>query len=125
MATVVAILSDRFNRKTSGWVGDLTKTITWLCPLRTFIVFASRTVAYRLIALANIDRWLSSCLYRLITDLIYAFVVNIFPLIIIYLQTKFQVRILSLDFGFSSTHTYNIKSNDLQQLDMFSLKHRD
>jgi hypothetical protein len=83
MATVVAILSDRFNRKTSGWVGDLTKTITWLCPLRTFIVFASRTVAYRLIALANIDRWLSSCLYRLITDLIYAFVVNIFPLIIV------------------------------------------
>jgi len=82
MASVVAILSDRFTRTTSGWAGDLTNTITWLCPLRTFIVFASRTVAYRLIALANIDRWLSSYACRLIIDLIYAFVANIFPLII-------------------------------------------
>ncbi|CAF2767179.1 unnamed protein product [Rotaria sp. Silwood2] len=61
IASLVAIFSGLFTRTTSGWAMDLTNTITWLCQLRTFVVFASRTVAYCLIALATIDRWLSSC----------------------------------------------------------------
>lgn len=61
IASLIAIFSGLFTRTTSGWAIDLTNTITWLCQLRTFVVFASRTVAYCLIALATIDRWLSSC----------------------------------------------------------------
>jgi hypothetical protein len=60
IASLVAIFSGLFTRTTSGWAIDLTNTITWLCQLRTFVVFASRTIAYCLIALATIDRWLSS-----------------------------------------------------------------
>jgi hypothetical protein len=61
IASLIAIFSGLFTRTTSGWAFDLTNTITWLCQLRTFVVFASRTIAYCLIALATIDRWLSSC----------------------------------------------------------------
>ncbi|CAF0975694.1 unnamed protein product [Rotaria sp. Silwood1] len=61
IASLVAIFSGLFTRTISGWAIDLTNTITWLCQLRTFVVFASRTIAYCLIALATIDRWLSSC----------------------------------------------------------------
>jgi hypothetical protein len=46
MASLVAILSGLVTRITSGWVVDLTNTITWLCELRTFIVSVSRTVPY-------------------------------------------------------------------------------
>ncbi|CAF1274628.1 unnamed protein product [Rotaria sordida] len=147
IASLIAIISGLFTRTTSGWAIDLTNTITWLCQLRTFVVFVSRTIAYCLIALATIDRWLSSCfdhrrrqmstiinaqrgmiiilifsclLYvqmfycyeanlinaplkcygktitcRLITDLTYAFVANIFPLIIMLyfgLMTIINIR---------------------------------
>ncbi|CAF3462115.1 unnamed protein product [Rotaria sp. Silwood1] len=61
IASLVAIFSGLFTRTISGWAIDLTNTITWLCQSRTFVVFASRTIAYCLIALATIDRWLSSC----------------------------------------------------------------
>jgi len=61
IASLVAIFSGLFTRTTAGWAIDLTATITWLCQLRTFLVFVSRTIAYCLIALATIDRWLSSC----------------------------------------------------------------
>jgi hypothetical protein len=60
MASLVAIFSGLFTRTTAGWAIDLTNTITWLCQLRTFVVFVSRTIAYCLIAFATIDRWLSS-----------------------------------------------------------------
>jgi hypothetical protein len=60
IASLVAIFSGLFTRTASGWAIDLTNTITWLCQLRTFVVFVSRTIAYCLIALATIDRWLSS-----------------------------------------------------------------
>ena len=61
IASLVAIFSGLFTRTTVGWAADLTASITWLCQLRTFVVFASRNIAYDLIALASIDRWLSSC----------------------------------------------------------------
>lgn len=61
IASLIAIVSGLFTRTTSGWAIDLTNTITWLCQIRTFVVFASRTVAYCLIALATVDRWLTSC----------------------------------------------------------------
>jgi hypothetical protein len=44
----------------SGWAVDLTNTIGWLCKLRAFVLYISRTVALWLIALAAVDRWLSS-----------------------------------------------------------------
>jgi hypothetical protein len=61
VASLVAIISGLFSRATSGWTVDLTNTITWLCQLRNFIVSVSRTIAYCLLALATIDRWLLSC----------------------------------------------------------------
>ena len=61
VASLIAIFSGLFTRTTAGWAADLTSSITWLCQLRTFIVFASRNIAYALLALASIDRWLSSC----------------------------------------------------------------
>jgi hypothetical protein len=44
----------------SGWAVDLTNTIGWLCKLRAFVLYTSRTVALWLIVLATVDRWLSS-----------------------------------------------------------------
>jgi hypothetical protein len=44
----------------SGWAADLTNTIGWLCKLRGFVLYTSRTVALWLIAMATVDRWLSS-----------------------------------------------------------------
>lgn len=60
VASLIAIFSGLFTRTTAGWAMDLTTSITWLCQLRTFVVFASRNIAYDLLALASIDRWLSS-----------------------------------------------------------------
>jgi hypothetical protein len=54
------IYSGLTTRMLSGWAADLTNTIGWLCKLRGFVVYTSRTVALWLIALATIDRWLSS-----------------------------------------------------------------
>jgi hypothetical protein len=51
----------------SGWAADLTNTIGWLCKLRGFVLYTSRTVALWFIVLATVDRWLSShsnALYR-------------------------------------------------------------
>ena len=61
VASFIAIVSGLLTRLLSGWAVDLTNTVTWLCQIRTFIVFASRTIAYCFIALATIERWLSSC----------------------------------------------------------------
>jgi len=44
----------------SGWEDDLTNTIGWLCKLRGFVLYTSRTVALWFIVLATVDRWLSS-----------------------------------------------------------------
>jgi hypothetical protein len=54
------IYSGLTTRMLSGWADDLTNTIGWLCKLRGFVLYTSRTVALWLIALATVDRWLSS-----------------------------------------------------------------
>jgi len=54
------IYSGLTTRMLSGWAADLTNTIGWLCKLRGFVLYTSRTVALWYIALATVDRWLSS-----------------------------------------------------------------
>ncbi|CAF5080873.1 unnamed protein product, partial [Rotaria sp. Silwood1] len=43
-----------------GWIIDPTTYIGWICKLRVFLVFTTRTIAPWLIVLATIDRWLLS-----------------------------------------------------------------
>jgi hypothetical protein len=54
------IFSGLTTRMLAGWAVDLTNTIGWLCKLRGFVLYTSRTVALWLITLATVDRWLSS-----------------------------------------------------------------
>jgi hypothetical protein len=54
------IYSGLTTRILSGWAADLTATIGWLCKLRGFVLYTSRTVALWFIVLATVDRWLSS-----------------------------------------------------------------
>ncbi|CAF1554202.1 unnamed protein product [Rotaria sp. Silwood1] len=44
----------------SGWMIDPTNYIGFICKLRAFLVFSTRTIAAWLIVLATIDRWLLS-----------------------------------------------------------------
>ncbi|CAF1272592.1 unnamed protein product [Rotaria sordida] len=60
IANLFAILSAITTRMLAGWTIDPTDTIGWLCKLRGFIIYSSRTAAYWLIVLAVIDRWLLS-----------------------------------------------------------------
>ena len=60
IAHLIFIYSGLTTRMLSGWADDLTNTIGWLCKLRGFVLYTSRTVALWLIALATVDRWLSS-----------------------------------------------------------------
>ena len=55
--SIVASLSSRI---LSTWKADLSTTDSVLCKLRAFILFNSATIAAWLIALATVDRWLSS-----------------------------------------------------------------
>ncbi len=57
---LIFIYSGLTTRMLSGWAADLTNTIGWLCKLRGFVLYTSRTFALWLIALATVDRWLSS-----------------------------------------------------------------
>ncbi|UJR17597.1 hypothetical protein I4U23_004493 [Adineta vaga] len=57
LMTVLAGVTPRF---LSTWSADLTNTNQFLCKLRIFIVFDSITIAFWLIMLATVDRWLSS-----------------------------------------------------------------
>jgi hypothetical protein len=59
-ASLSFIYAGLTTRMLSGWAVDLTNTIGWLCKLRAFVLYTSRTVALWLIAMAAIDRWLSS-----------------------------------------------------------------
>jgi hypothetical protein len=54
------IFSGLTTRMLAGWAADLTNTIGWLCKLRGFVLYTSRTTALWLIALATVDRWLAS-----------------------------------------------------------------
>lgn len=60
-SNLICILFGLTTRMKSGWDRDLTETVGWLCKLRAFVVFSSRTMALWLITLATIERWLSSC----------------------------------------------------------------
>lgn len=59
-ANLISILFGLTTRIKSGWDLDLTDTVPWLCKLRAFTVFSSRTIALWLITLATIDRWVLS-----------------------------------------------------------------
>ena len=60
VASLITLISGVAVRLLAGWSLDLTDTIGWLCKLRIFILFASRTIASWFIMLATFDRWLSS-----------------------------------------------------------------
>lgn len=62
LANFIALLSGLTTRMISFWTTDITDTVGWLCKLRVFTLYTSRTIASWLIALASIDRWLLSCL---------------------------------------------------------------
>lgn len=62
LANFLALLSGLTTRIVSHWTIDVTDTVGWLCKLRVFILYSSRTVASWLIMLACLDRWLLSCL---------------------------------------------------------------
>ncbi|UJR12139.1 hypothetical protein I4U23_016316 [Adineta vaga] len=59
-ANLIAILSGLTSRMFSGWIVDLTNTDRSLCKLRAFILNVARPIAFWLILLAAIDRWLLS-----------------------------------------------------------------
>lgn len=60
IASLISILSGLTTRMLAGYAVDLTNTISWLCKLRAFILFTSRTIAIWLLTLASIDRSFSS-----------------------------------------------------------------
>ncbi|CAF0869686.1 unnamed protein product [Rotaria sp. Silwood1] len=60
IASLITLISGVAVRLLAGWTIDLTDSIGWLCKFRIFILFSSRTTASWLIAMATIDRWLSS-----------------------------------------------------------------
>jgi hypothetical protein len=59
-ASLITLISGVAVRLLAGWSLDLTDTVHWLCKLRIFVLFTSRTIASWLITLATFDRWLSS-----------------------------------------------------------------
>lgn len=63
VSNLLAILSGLTSRILAGWNLDISSTLPWLCKLRAFITFPSRTAAYWLIAFATIDRWLLSSIH--------------------------------------------------------------
>ncbi|CAF2408571.1 unnamed protein product [Rotaria sp. Silwood2] len=62
LANFIALLSGLTTRIISNWTDDVTDIVPWLCKLRVFVLYTSRTIASWLIMLASIDRWLLSCL---------------------------------------------------------------
>ena len=65
VSSIVNLISLMFGLTTrilAGWQLDPTRSHDWICKLRTFTVFTSRTIAIWLIMLATVDRWLLSSL---------------------------------------------------------------
>jgi hypothetical protein len=60
ISNFIAILSGLTSRFLSTWGADLTNTNQFLCKLHAFGLFNGITIAAWLIALATVDRWLSS-----------------------------------------------------------------
>ena len=59
-ASLLVIVSGLTSRMMSGYAVDLTLTVDWICKIRNVLVYGGRTVALYAIALAAVDRWLSS-----------------------------------------------------------------
>ncbi|UJR17129.1 hypothetical protein I4U23_004025 [Adineta vaga] len=57
---LISLCSSLIPRVLSTWNADITNTNDILCKLRVFIYYNSMTIAFWLIALVTIDRWLSS-----------------------------------------------------------------
>ena len=60
MANLVVIISGLPSRMLSGWDADLSATNRIVCKLRAVVLNVSRPIAFWLILLAAIDRWLLS-----------------------------------------------------------------
>ncbi|CAF3584012.1 unnamed protein product [Rotaria socialis] len=60
ISSLITLISGVAVRLLAGWSADLTNTVPWLCKLRIFVLFVSRTIASWLIMLATVDRWFSS-----------------------------------------------------------------
>jgi hypothetical protein len=60
IASIIAFSSGLTVRILSSWNLDLSNTNRGLCKFRSLVLFASLTATFWLIALATIDRWLSS-----------------------------------------------------------------
>ncbi|CAF1032207.1 unnamed protein product [Adineta steineri] len=60
IANFIAIITGLTSRMLSGWAADLTNTNRTLCKLRAFVLNVARPMAFWLILLAGIDRWLLS-----------------------------------------------------------------
>ena len=60
LASFIVIVSGLTSRMMSGYAVDLTLTVDWICQMRNVVLYAGRTVALWMIALAAVDRWLSS-----------------------------------------------------------------
>jgi hypothetical protein len=61
IAGLVSIISGLTPRMLNGLAADLFDTVRWICKIRGFTLFTSRAIAFWLIMLATIDRWLLSC----------------------------------------------------------------
>lgn len=58
VANLVALISGATVRLLAGWGADLTETISWICKVRLYVLYASRTIAPWLLTVATVDRWL-------------------------------------------------------------------
>lgn len=61
VANLVSIIFGLTTRILLSWNLDFTGAIHWMCKLRSLTVLSSRTMAFWLITLASVGRWLSSC----------------------------------------------------------------
>ncbi|CAF1175271.1 unnamed protein product [Adineta steineri] len=57
---LISIVVGLTTRILAGWNLDPTTSISWICKIRTFITFSTRTLAIWIIMLAAVDRWLLS-----------------------------------------------------------------
>jgi len=60
LAGIFVIISGLISRMMAGYNADLTLTVGWICKIRNFVLYSSRTVVLWMILSATIDRWLSS-----------------------------------------------------------------
>jgi hypothetical protein len=60
ISNLISILFGLTPRIMSSWNLDITDTNRYHCKFRAFIMFTSRTIAFLLIMLATIDRWILS-----------------------------------------------------------------